>query len=101
MRSVVRVVLTLAAFALVLLAASLVAFNKEVVRLQLGVVDLPPLAIGLVAAAALGSGLVIGLLLLLPGILRRARRERGLRRHVGDLEREVRDLRALPLRGDG
>ena len=83
-----------------LLVLALVTLNEASVTVQLGVVDVPTLPLGLVVAAALGCGFVLGLLLAASAVLRGMGRQRRLRREVGELGREVQDLRTLPLRRD-
>jgi len=84
-----------------LAAAALVMLNRDPVRLQLGVLDVPQVGVGLATAGALGVGVLLGLLSLLPALAGRRRQRRLLEARVAELEREVNDLRALPLRGDG
>ncbi len=101
MKGATRILLSVLVGAVALVALALVLLNREPARLQLGVVDLPPVASGVLVAGALGAGLLLGLLLLLPLLAARRRRRVELERRVAELEREVQDLRTLPLRGDG
>ena len=101
MSGVVRFVLASVVVAAGLAATALVLLNRDPVRLQLGVVDLPPVPVGTATAAALGGGVLIGLVMLLPALARRRGARRRLEARVAELEREVKDLRTLPLQGDG
>ena len=101
MNIAIRILLTLLGLTLTLLMVALVTLNEATVRVQLGVFDIPTMSLGRLMVAALGVGTLLGLLISSPFIARGVSRRRRLTRRVGELDREVHDLRTLPLRGDG
>ncbi len=101
MKTLIRVLITLLGLVGTLLFVALVTLNADPTRVQLGVFDIPAYPIGRLLAGALGAGSILGVVVSAPFLARSAGARRRLTRQVTELDQEVRDLRTLPLRGDG
>ncbi|MGA7799685.1 MAG: LapA family protein [Gammaproteobacteria bacterium] len=92
-----RILLAILFLVLLLLGLSFAVLNATSVPLNyyLGEVDLP---LALVVVASLVLGAILGVLVSLGIVLRLKRQVRHLRRQVQTAEKEVSNLRAIPLK---
>lgn len=97
MRHFSRWLTGLFALALVLIGAVFALRNPSAVALDLGVMQITqPLSLLLLGAYALG--ILLGMLVLLPGLIRRVLRARRAEKRLQKLETELREARMAPLR---
>ena len=97
MRHFSRWLTGLFALALVLIGAVFALRNPGAVALDLGVMQITqPLSLLLLGAYALG--ILLGMLVLLPGMIRRSLRARRAEKRLHKLETELREARMAPLR---
>ena len=97
MRHFSRWLTGLFALALILIGAVFALRNPDAVALDLGVMQLTqPLSLLLLGAYVLG--ILLGILVLLPGLIRRGLRARRAEKRLQKLEAELRDVRMTPLR---
>lgn len=97
MKSLVSFVLLLA---IVIFGLSFAAINSDPVTVNyyIGTIEMP---LALVLAAVFGAGALFGVLVCVGPIMRRSREASRLRKKADVAEREVRNLRALPLKETG
>lgn len=98
MREAWRILLLLTIGLLALLSVALVRFNPQLAPLQLGVADLPRWPVGWLVAAALWSGVAIGVLICSGSLVVLGLRLRRSQRELRGLQEELRRARSLPLR---
>ena len=97
MRHFSRWLTGLFALALVLIGAVFALRNPGAVSLDLGVMQVTqPLSLLLLGVYAFG--ILLGMLVLLPGLIRRSLRARRAEKHLHKLEAELREARIAPLR---
>jgi uncharacterized integral membrane protein len=99
MRHFSRWLTGLLALALILLGALFALRNPGAVSLDLGVLQITqPLSLLLLGAYVLG--ILLGMLVLLPGLVRRSLRARRAEKELQKLRSELRDARMAPLRDE-